>query len=75
MTEGLHDRGYRPTRLWGLWQLQGVSISNSDARWPVGLLQVMGQGTASQQHRNKQKARAHPMGAVQQPRDKAACMR
>ena len=35
MTEDLEDWGYRPTRLWGQWQLQSVSISNGDERWPV----------------------------------------
>ena len=30
MTEDPEDRGYRPTRLWGQWQLQSVSISNGD---------------------------------------------
>ena len=35
MTEDQEDRGYRPTRLWGQWQLQSVSISNGDERWPV----------------------------------------
>ena len=71
MTEDPEDRGYRPTRL----QLQSISISNGDERWPVGPLGVMGQGIASQQHSHKQKARAHPMGATQQPRNKAACVR
>ena len=75
MTEDPEDRGYRPTMLWGQWQLQSVSISNSDERLPVGTPGVMGQGIASQHHINKQKARALPMGAVQQPRNKAACMR
>ena len=36
MTEDPEDRGYRPARLWGEWQLQSVSISNSDERWAVG---------------------------------------
>ena len=35
LTEDPEDRGYRPTRLWGQWQLQSVSISNGDERWPV----------------------------------------
>ena len=35
MTEDPEDRGYRSTRLWGQWQLQSVSISNGDGRWPV----------------------------------------
>ena len=75
MTEDPEDRGYRPTRLWGQWQLQSVSISNGDGRWPVCSPGVKGQGTATQQHSNKQKARASPMGAKQQPRYKAARMR
>ena len=32
MTEDPEDRGYRPTRLWGQWQLHSVSISNGDGR-------------------------------------------
>ena len=32
MTEDPEDWGYRPTRLWGQWQLQIVSISNGDER-------------------------------------------
>ena len=55
MTEDPEDRGYRSTRLWGQWQLQSVSISNGDGRWPVCSPGVWGQGTATQQHRNKQK--------------------
>ena len=35
MTEDPEDRGYRPTRLWGQWQLQCISISNGDGRWSV----------------------------------------
>ena len=35
LTEDPEDRGHRPTRLWGQWQLQSVSISNGDERWPV----------------------------------------
>ena len=35
MTEDPEDRGYQSTRLWGQWQLQSVSISNGDGRWPV----------------------------------------
>ena len=42
MTEDPEDRGYRPTRLWGEWQLQSFSISNGDGRWPVGPLGVKG---------------------------------
>ena len=75
MTEDPEDRGYRPTKLWGQWQLQSVSISNGDGRWPVCSPGVKGQGTATQQNRNKQKARASPMGAKQQLRYKAARMR
>ena len=30
MTEDAEDRGYRPTRLWGHWRLQSISISNGD---------------------------------------------
>ena len=75
MTEDPEDRGYRPTRLWGQWQLHGVSISNGDGRWPVYSRGVRGQGTATQQHRNKQKARASLSGAKRQPRHKAARMR
>ena len=30
MTEDPEDRGYRSTRLWGQWQLHGVSVSNGD---------------------------------------------
>ena len=75
MTEDPKDRGYRPTRLWGQWQLQSVSISNGDGRWPVGPLGVKGQGRAMQRRSNKQKARAYRMGATQQPSNKAARMR
>ena len=75
MTEDPEDQGYRPTRLWGQWQLQSVSISNGDERWHVGPLGVMGEGIASQQHSNIQKARVLPMGVMQQPRNKSACMR
>ena len=75
MTEDPEDRGYRPTRLWGQWQLQGFSISNGNGHWPVCSPGVKGQGRATQQHSNKQKARASPMGATQQPRYKAARMR
>ena len=46
MTEDPEDRGYRPTRLWGHWQLQSFSISNGDGRWPVGPPGVKGQGRA-----------------------------
>ena len=35
MTEDPKDRGYRPSRVWGQWQLQSVSISNGDERRPV----------------------------------------
>ena len=35
LTEDPEDRGYRPTRLSGQWQLQSVGISNGDGRWPV----------------------------------------
>ena len=75
MTEDPEDRGYRPTRLWGQWQLHSVSISNGDGRWPVCSPGVRGQGTATQQHRNKQKARASLSVAKRQPRNKAARMR
>ena len=75
MTEDPEDQGYRPTRLWGQRQLQSVSITNGDERWPVGSPEVWGQGIASQQHSNKQIAKALAMGAMQQPRNKAACMR
>ena len=67
MTEDPEDRGYRLTRLWGQWQLQSVSISNGDGRWPVCSPGVKRQGTATQQHSNKQKARAFPMGATTIP--------
>ena len=33
MTEDPSDRGYRPTRPWGQWQLQSISISNGDGLW------------------------------------------
>ena len=36
MTEDQEDQGYRPTKLWGHLQLQSISISNGDKRWPVG---------------------------------------
>ena len=75
MTEDPEDRGYRSTRLWGQWQLHCVSISNGDGRWPVYSMGLRGQGTATQQHRNKQKARASLSGAKRQPRNKAARMR
>ena len=75
MTEDWEERGYRSTRLWGQWRLQSVSISNGDGRWPVCSPGVRGQGTAMQQHRNKQKAKASPSGAKRQPRHKAARMR
>ena len=75
MTEDPEDRGYRSTRLWGQWRLQSVSISNGDGRRPVCSPGVRGQGTAMQQHRNKQKAKASPSGAKRQPRHKAARMR
>ena len=75
MTEDSEYQGYRPTRLWGQWQLQSFSISDGDGRWPVAPPGVKGQGRATQQHSNKQKARAPPMGAKQQPRYKAARMR
>ena len=75
MTEDPEDRGYRSTRLWGQWRLQSVSISNGDGRWPVCSPGVRGQGTAMQQHRNKQKAKASLSGAKRQPRHKAARMR
>ena len=75
MTEDPEDRGYRSTRLWGQWQLQSVSISNGDRRWPFFSPGVWGRGTATQQHRNKQKARASLSGAKRQPRHKAARMR
>ena len=68
MTEDPKDRRYRPTRLWGQWQLPSVSISNGDGHWPVCSPGVKGQGTATQQHSNKKKARASNMGAKQQPR-------
>ena len=74
LTEDQEDRGYRPARLWGQWQLHSFSISNGDGRWPVGPPGVKGQGMATQQHSDKQKARAPPMGAMQQPRNEAACM-
>ena len=75
MTEDPEGRGYRPTRLWGQWHLQSVSISNGDGRWPVCSPGVWGQGTATQQQRNKQKARASPSSAKRQQRNKAARMR
>ena len=75
MTEDPEDWGYGSTRLWGQWQLQSVSISNGDGRWPVCSPGVRGQGTATQQHRNKQKARASLSSAKRQPRNKAARMR
>ena len=75
MTEDPEDRGYRSTRLWGQWQLQSVSISNGDGRWPICSPGVRGQGTSMQQHRNKQKAKASSSGAERQPRHKAARMR
>ena len=74
-TEDPEEQGYRATRLWGQWQLQSVSISNGNERWPVGSPGVVGQGITSQQRSNKQQARAHPMGAMQQPRNKHVCMR
>ena len=75
LTEDAEHRGYRSTRLWGQRQLQSFSISNGDARWPVCSPGVNGQGIAMQQQRNKQKARASPTGATQQPRYRAARMR
>ena len=54
MEEDPEDRGYRPTRLWGQWHLQSISISNGDGRWPVGPPGVKGQGMAMQRHGNKQ---------------------
>ena len=74
LTEDPEHRGYHLTGLWGHWQMQSVSISNGDERWPVGPPGVKGQGIAMRQHSNKQKARAPPMGAMQQPRNKPACM-
>ena len=71
MTEDPQDRGYRPTKLWGQLQLQSVSISNGDERWPVDSPAVKGHGMAMQLHSNKQKARAPPMCATQQPINKA----
>ena len=47
MTEDPEVRGYRPTRLWGQLQLQSVSISNGDERWPVGLPGVRGKAWQS----------------------------
>ena len=64
MTEDPEGRGYRSTRLWGQWRLQSVSISNGDGCWPVCSPGVRRQGTAMQQHRNKQKAKASPSGAT-----------
>ena len=55
LTEDPEDRGYQPTRLWGQWQLQSVSISNGDKRGPVGPPGVKGQGMATQQHSKKHK--------------------
>ena len=75
ITEDPEDWGCRPARLWGQWQLQSFSISNGDGRWPVGPPEVKGQGRAMQQRSNKQKARAPPTGAMQQPSYKGARMR
>ena len=75
MTEDPQDRGYRRTTGWGRWQLQSVSVSNGDERWLVGSPGVKGQGIALQQHSNQEKARALPMGAMQQPINKAPCVR
>ena len=75
MTEDPEDRGYRSTRLLGQWQLHSGSISNGDGRWPVCSPRTRGQGTALQQHHNKQKARASLSGAKRQPRNKPARMR
>ena len=61
MTEDPEDRGYHRARLWGQWQLQSFSISNGDGRWPIGPPGVKGQGIATQQHSNKQKARRAPL--------------
>ena len=36
MTEDPDLQGYRPARLLGQWELQSVTISNGDGRWPVG---------------------------------------
>ena len=47
MMEDLEDRGYRPARLSGQWQLQRFSISNGDERWPVASPGVRGQGMAT----------------------------
>ena len=44
MTEDPEDRGYRPTRRFGQLQVQSVSISNGDERWPVGSPGGKGQG-------------------------------
>ena len=75
MTEDPEGQGYRSTMLLGQWHLQSVSISNGEGRWPVRSPGLRGQGTATQQQCNKQKARASPSGAKRQPRIKAACMR
>ena len=47
MREDPEDRGYRPTGLWGQWQLQSVSISNGNERWPVGPPGVRGKAWQS----------------------------
>ena len=47
MTEDQEDRGCQLTRLWGPWQLRGVSISNGGEGWPVGSPWVKGQGMAA----------------------------
>ena len=48
------DRECRPTRIWGQWQLQSISISNGDERWPVEAPGVKGQGKAEHQYSSKQ---------------------
>ena len=89
MTEDPEDRGYRSTRLLGQWQLHSVSISNGDGLWPVCSPGIRGQGTATQQHRNKQKARVlcqaqsgnqkihrtqqHNASKVRKPRNQLVC--
>ena len=43
LTEDPEDRGYRPSRFWGQWQLRSISsISNGDERWHVSPPEVRG---------------------------------
>ena len=72
MTEDPEDRGYRPTRLWGQWQLQSINLSNGDGneRCPVGPPGVRGK---SWQIGALQQASNTPRGAaLRQSSDKCS---